>query len=110
MERWGIIDPQHAAPFKDQVLEMSSQTETYRSQCKYLPRALAANIFRDAIKVENKLRKRLAVMPLPLPDGIEGLRRRPLVPRAFHLCLSFFISHSDQFPFECTRLSIIRAP
>lgn len=56
------------------------ENSTYRSQSINLPRALAPHILWNTVKVENKRRKGLSIMSLPLPYRIERLSRRPLIP------------------------------
>lgn len=79
---------------------------TYRTQSNNLSGKLPPKIHGNAIKVEHKLGKRFPIMPLPLPDGIQGLRRGLLVSGTLHLGLFLFIPRRDQLLLERTGLGI----
>jgi hypothetical protein len=84
--------------------------DTHSSEGNDLPRALGTNVLRNSIKVENELWKRLSIMSLPLPNGINRLRRWPFRFRSFELSLPFPIPCSYQLFLEGTWLCVGRTP
>lgn len=86
---------------------IESKVKTYSTQRKHFSETSASNICRYTVKVENKARKGLAVMSLPLSDIVHGLGRGFFIFRALRLRLTFFLSRGNQFPFKGGGLSTV---
>ena len=83
---------------------------TYSSKSNDLAREPASDIFRDAIEVKHKLRERFPIVPLPLSNGIHGIRRSLLGLDMLHLRLAFLLPSCDKLLLECARVAVVRSP
>lgn len=80
---------------------------TYSSKCNNLTRELSANILRDTIEIEDKLRESLAVMSLPLTNVIQCIRGWPLALGSLDDRLPFPISRSNELLFKRAGVSVV---
>lgn len=83
---------------------------TYRTEGNDLTRTFPSNFFLDTIEVEDKLRECLPVMPLPLANGVQGVRRRLLRFGPFCLGLALLVSSRHQLLLERTGMRIVGPP
>lgn len=85
----------------------NSKSNTYSPKSNNLPSKLPPNIFWDAVKIEDKLWERLAVMSLPLSNSVQRVRRWLLTFRPLHLRLAVLFTSSNQLLFKGTRNGIV---